>query len=265
MMTPEKTARWALVFAALLCGCHGDSPAAPEPAAEPDSPESPDTVTMPPAARGASVEVSAVTDTAAGTITFVVRINPNGVAISSFQGRVTFDPAAFDLVSHVLPSGQSGQAFLANTTMFAEGRIRFAAFTPLAFSADSAGFEALRFTVRPRGDDTESPEGTLDVVGTPAGARMATGGTGGTAAAIGAQTCSGGLWGDANDDGNVDISDAQQIARHGVGLTVANPDAVAGRGDVTADGAVNIADAQQIARFGVGLSAVPRVSASLCD
>jgi hypothetical protein len=146
--------------------------------------------------------------------------------------------------------------------MFGAGSIRFAAFTPRTFATDSAGFEALRFTVRPLGESVGTPDAALDVVGTAAGARIAAGGAGAT---IGAQSCGGGLWGDANADGTVDIADAQQIARFGVGLGVANLDAVNTRGDVTADGAVNIADAQQIARFGVGLSAAARVSTSLCD
>ncbi|MES2176702.1 MAG: Ig-like domain-containing protein [Gemmatimonadota bacterium] len=68
-----------------------------------------------------------------------------------------------------------------------------------------------------------------------------------------------GAWGDMNDDGVVNIIDAQQIARYSVGLSVANNTAVIQRGDVTADGNVNIIDAQQIARFSVSLSAVARI------
>ena len=71
-----------------------------------------------------------------------------------------------------------------------------------------------------------------------------------------------GLWGDVTDDGTVNIVDAQQIARFSVGLSVANPTALASRGDVTADGTVNIIDAQQIARFSVALSAAVRVNAT---
>jgi alpha-tubulin suppressor-like RCC1 family protein len=77
----------------------------------------------------------------------------------------------------------------------------------------------------------------------------------------------GGKWGDVNGDslvsplgdGNVNVIDAQQIARYAVGLPVANRSGVVARGDVNADAAVNIIDAQQIARASVGLSAATRV------
>lgn len=69
-----------------------------------------------------------------------------------------------------------------------------------------------------------------------------------------------GKFGDANGDTFVDIIDAQQIARSGVGLPVANPSALASAGDVNDDGAVNIIDAQQVARFSVGLSSVSRTN-----
>ncbi len=73
----------------------------------------------------------------------------------------------------------------------------------------------------------------------------------------------GGYWGDVNADNTVNIVDAQQLARSSVGLSVANPAALATNGDVTADGTINIVDAQQIARFSVGLSASPRTNTLL--
>jgi alpha-tubulin suppressor-like RCC1 family protein len=72
-----------------------------------------------------------------------------------------------------------------------------------------------------------------------------------------------GAWGDANGDGEVDIIDAQQIARFTVGLSVANATALALQGDVTADATVNIIDAQQIARFSVDLSSAPRLGTTM--
>ena len=72
-----------------------------------------------------------------------------------------------------------------------------------------------------------------------------------------------GAWGDANDDGAVNVIDAQQIARYSVGLSVANSTAITTRGDVTADGAVNVIDAQQIARYSVALTAAARVNIAL--
>lgn len=68
-----------------------------------------------------------------------------------------------------------------------------------------------------------------------------------------------GNWGDVNGDGNVNIIDAQQIARYSVSLDVARPELVTSQGDVSADEAVNILDAQQIARSAVGLSAAARI------
>jgi hypothetical protein len=75
----------------------------------------------------------------------------------------------------------------------------------------------------------------------------------------GFDACVADRWGDANDDQSLDIIDAQQIARYGVGLSVANSAALLARGDVNEDESVNIIDAQQIARFSVALSAVPRL------
>jgi alpha-tubulin suppressor-like RCC1 family protein len=72
-----------------------------------------------------------------------------------------------------------------------------------------------------------------------------------------------GTYGDTNNDATVNIIDAQQVARFGVGLSVANSTALQARGDVNADGAVNVIDAQQIARFSVSLSAAPRINTAL--
>jgi M6 family metalloprotease-like protein len=64
---------------------------------------------------------------------------------------------------------------------------------------------------------------------------------------------SGVLIGDVNQDGAVNIVDAQLTARYAVGLTVTNPGGVQGAGDVNSDANVNITDAQLIARYAVGL------------
>jgi hypothetical protein len=70
------------------------------------------------------------------------------------------------------------------------------------------------------------------------------------------------ILGDVNDDTVVDIIDAQQVARHSVGLETPNALKMAEAGDVTQEGTINITDAQQIARHSVGLDspAAPRIS-----
>jgi alpha-tubulin suppressor-like RCC1 family protein len=70
-----------------------------------------------------------------------------------------------------------------------------------------------------------------------------------------------GNWGDANDDGQVNIIDAQQIARRAIALSVLRPAVVTSQGDVNADGTVDIIDAQQVARASIGLSASERIGA----
>lgn len=69
-------------------------------------------------------------------------------------------------------------------------------------------------------------------------------------------TCTSGFIGDVTGDDVVNITDAQQIARATVGLSVSGTvqDRLLSHGDVTDDGTTNITDAQQIARWTVGLS-----------
>ena len=68
-----------------------------------------------------------------------------------------------------------------------------------------------------------------------------------------------GNWGDVNDDGQVNIIDAQQIARRAIALSVLRPAVLTVQGDVNADSVVDIIDAQQVARASIGLSAAPRI------
>ena len=62
-----------------------------------------------------------------------------------------------------------------------------------------------------------------------------------------------GLLGDVNDDGIINIVDAQQVARHSVGLDTPNAPMMQDLGDVNEDGDINIIDAQQIAQYSIGL------------
>ena len=197
-----------------------------------------------------------------GTITYSVRVRSNSKTLSSFQGAVVFTPSMFELRSQT-PMPIPGGAVIVNVTDVNNGRIRFAAYTQSAFAASGEGVEVFRFVVSQRYAGDPVVTGILDVVGTAPNA-AASGGA--VANGIAAQAGCGGttLWGDGNADGNVNITDAQQLARFSTGLAVGNPAAVTDRGDVTADGSVNIIDAQQIARYSVGLSAAPRTSTVIC-
>lgn len=69
-------------------------------------------------------------------------------------------------------------------------------------------------------------------------------------------------WGDASDDGVLNIIDAQQLARYSLGMSVTSAEAIGQRGDVTDNGTIDVIDAQQVARWSIGLPAVPRLGAT---
>jgi hypothetical protein len=102
-----------------------------------------------------------------GSITFSVRVLANHVAVSAYQGKVTFAPGAFELISVDTPPSAGGEGHFVNAEQFHEGLIRFAAFTPTTFheSTSGDGVEALRLTVRPlRPVDDADLVAELDVV-----------------------------------------------------------------------------------------------------
>jgi hypothetical protein len=68
------------------------------------------------------------------------------------------------------------------------------------------------------------------------------------------------LFGDTNDDGQVNIVDAQQVGRYGIGLSVPRLQILQYNGDVNNDTRIDIIDAQQIARFSIGLNAAARIA-----
>lgn len=198
-----------------------------------------------------------------GSITYSVRVRSGSTTLSAFQGTVWFVPGVFELRSQTT-SPVSGGAIMVNASEINNGRIRFAAYTQTRFDASGEGTEVFRFVVRQLRPGDPGLLGVLDVIGTATNGATSSG-SGALANAVAAQACSGtALWGDGNADGNVNITDAQQLARYSAGLAVGNWTAVTTRGDVTADGNVNIIDAQQIARYSVGLSAAPRTSTWIC-
>jgi hypothetical protein len=164
--------------------------------------------------------------------------------------RLTFDSLRV--------TAASGFSLTPNLTGAASGSLTFNAFSASALAA-SGPLATAYFTA------TATAGGT-SVVLTPTAAGSELGSSVLNALNVrnlGVCVAPSGKWGDVNDDGTVNIIDAQQIARSSVGLSVANNAAVTARGDVTADGTVNIIDAQQIARASVALSAAARVNTSL--
>lgn len=111
-----------------------------------------------------------------GSVTFVVRVRSRNVALSAFQGAVTFTPGSFDLVSIDVPV-RDGESYLFNPEEVAAGRIRFAALSPTSFAESYAqdGVETLRITVRPRRPVAEAAlAATLDVASVESGAALDT-------------------------------------------------------------------------------------------
>jgi hypothetical protein len=164
--------------------------------------------------------------------------------------RLTFDSLRV--------AAATGFSLTPNLTAVSTGSLSFNAFSASALAA-SGPIATAYFTAT-------STSGGTSVVLTPATAGSELGASVLNALNVrnlGVCVAPSGKWGDVNDDGTVNIIDAQQIARSSVGLSVANAAAVTARGDVTADGTVNIIDAQQIARASVALSAAVRVNTVL--
>ncbi|MES2176701.1 MAG: Ig-like domain-containing protein [Gemmatimonadota bacterium] len=190
----------------------------------------------------------------------IVLVPTGGIDIASFQGDITFGTARlrfdslttgpFGVLTPNTSNAASG-ALVLNATR-ASGQPARDTIANLYFTADNVLTGALSFA---------------QLGGSRVSARP-TAATNGAAANILASVFPRqldvcvvtGVWGDVNDDGGVNVIDAQQIARYSVGLSVLNDSAVIQRGDVTASNSVDIIDAQQIARYSVGLSAAARIN-----
>jgi alpha-tubulin suppressor-like RCC1 family protein len=175
-----------------------------------------------------------------------------GLAIAAFQGQLRWPTARLTFDSLRAPSGWTATL---NQDSSAVGSIVFSTFSPTALTASgpvaTAYFTATatsggaRLTLTPGDAGAEDARSLLAFV-----------------QARGLDVCVGatGKWGDVTDDGNVNVIDAQQIARYSVGLSVGNVAVLVQRGDVTGDNSINVIDAQQVARFSVGLSAAARIN-----
>jgi uncharacterized protein YjdB len=189
------------------------------------------------------------------TVPIIVDLSSAGALnIAALQASMTWGTARLTLDS-IRPVVIPAWTFIPNTAGAAGGSSIFAAFGENALPATSTIANAF-FTA------SASTGGTRVMLAPMAGAVSESGASVTHALRPRAlDVCVGtaARWGDVNNDGIVNISDAQQIGRFSVGLSIVNPAAMAQRGDVTADGVINISDAQQVARFSVGLSASPRL------
>lgn len=190
------------------------------------------------------------------TVPVVVDLSQAGSEdIASLQGGLSWNTAR--LVFDSLRLAVAGWTLTQNTTAAGSGSVNFALFNSTAlpatativnayFTAATEGGTRVQFLPTAAGNEAAQSilpkvrPGRMDVcVAAP------------------------GKWGDVTGDALVNIVDAQQVARHAVGLAVGDPTRIAATGDVTADGSVNIVDAQQIARFAVSLPAAARVNTDI--
>jgi hypothetical protein len=125
---------FALVAALGVAACYERSPVTPQDGLLQSVP--PGTVQM---------FVQQESSTGDGQLTFVVRVVANGVKVGAYQGAVTFSPGTLELVGVDTPKGGSGDFYIVNPAAFAQGRIKFAAYT----TADAfGGTEAFRLHVK---------------------------------------------------------------------------------------------------------------------
>jgi formylglycine-generating enzyme required for sulfatase activity len=188
------------------------------------------------------------------TVPVTVDLTARGaLTVASLQGSLRWTVPALRLDS--IRAAAPGWSVTANLDSVTAGRITLVLYSPTALAASGAVAQAY-FTAG------TAPQGArVDLALTAAGDEAGTSILGAVRPrGLVACVAPAGVWGDVNDDAQVNVLDAQQIARHSVGLAVGNAAALADRGDVTADGAINVLDAQQVARHSVALSAAARIN-----
>ena len=93
---------------------------------------------------------------------FLVQVVGNGVPVASYQGTLTFNAAALQVMSVETPTPQTGEFFVANADDAANGRIRFAGFATRQFSST----EVMRVVARVSGGlSAANLAATIDVAG----------------------------------------------------------------------------------------------------
>ena len=100
---------------------------------------------------------------------FIVRVVGNDVPLAAYQGEVTFNAAAFEVLAVRVPESQNGEFRIVNSDAASTGRIQFAGLTPEAFTSS----EALRIVARVRdGLAGAALEGSITVAGEAAGTAL---------------------------------------------------------------------------------------------
>jgi pimeloyl-ACP methyl ester carboxylesterase len=170
--------------------------------------------------------------------------------VASVSGRVAFDPRRVQFDSARASFG----ALTANGDSAGVGKVFISQFDPQGTTEPTTTLFTLYFSGRAEGPSK------VDFLPTVVADSRGRNFVGFTTVRANDVCTGGGLWGDVNGDGAVNIIDAQQIARHTVHLSILDSIALTGNGDITDDGVVDIIDAQQLARFSVGLDAAQRAN-----
>ena len=103
-------------------------------------------------------------------ITLVARVVGNGLKVGAYQGDVKFVPGSLELVGVTTPTADN-EMHLVNPASFAQGKIRFAAYTTASAFTTSEVF-TLRIKAVHALSDAQLV-GSLEVVGEPTGRAVA--------------------------------------------------------------------------------------------
>ncbi|HEX9886840.1 MAG TPA: PKD domain-containing protein [Longimicrobiales bacterium] len=185
-----------------------------------------------------------------GTITIPINVDMSqagGLDLASLSFEVAWDP---DHLSFSSATPGSFGTVNVNEDAVASGILRANLFDP---AGTTSSFVALGLTLNASTDVGLIQVGvTTDAAGTEMGQDIT-----GNVADRHLSLCvrEAGLSGDVMGPGDVNVIDAQQIARWAIGLPVLPEvdERMPDLADVTGDGNVNIIDAQQVARYSVGL------------
>ena len=114
-----------------------------------------------------AVQVVVQQEAASGDeLTLVARVVGNGVDVGAYQGEITFVPGTLELLGATTPTADH-EMHIVNPSTFAQGRIRFAAYTTASAFASTEAFTLRVKAVHPLAD--AQFVGTLEVVGEPTG------------------------------------------------------------------------------------------------